>query len=137
MGINTKATDEEQVTAHISKLDDSQREMVGYLRKIILKTDKKIGEQIKWNSPSFYYTGEMKPFDPKEYKRDIVVTNLHRGRIMLVFPTGTKVKDTTGLLEGDYKDGRRIMNFTDLDDVKSKEKGLQKIIKEWIKMVDK
>ncbi len=42
-----------------------------HLRNIILSTDKEIGERIKWNNPSFYYTGEMKPFDPKEYKREL------------------------------------------------------------------
>ena len=56
---------------------------------------------------------------------------------MLVFPSGAKVNDTTGLLEGDYKDGRRITVFKDMKDVKAKEKALQKVIKEWLKLVDK
>jgi len=41
------------------------------------------------------------------------------------------------LFEGDYKDGRRIIIFKDLDDVKSKEKALKKLIKDWLKLVDK
>jgi hypothetical protein len=41
------------------------------------------------------------------------------------------------LLEGDYKDGRRTMIFTDLKDVKAKEKALQTLIKEWLKTVEK
>jgi hypothetical protein len=40
----------------------------------------------------------MKPFDPKEYKREIIVMNLFKGRIMLVFPSGAKVKDASGML---------------------------------------
>ena len=56
----------------------------------------------------------MKEFDPKEYKRDIIVFNLFKGRIMLVFPGGAKVKDASGLLEGDYKDGRRFIVFKDV-----------------------
>ena len=129
--------DSEQVTQHIKNLDPSIATTVEAIRKIILNTDNEIGEQIKWNSPSFYYTGDMKPFDPKEYKRDIVVMNLHKGKILLVFPTGAKIKDTTGLLEGDYADGRRLVRFKDLDDVKAKTKALQTIIKEWLKLVDK
>lgn len=132
-----KLPDAEQVTAHIQKLDPAVREIVEALRRIILATDKQIGEQIKWNNPSFYYTGEMKPFDPKEYKRDIVVFNLHKGRIMLVFPSGAKVKDTSGLLEGDYNDGRRIAILKDMEDVIAKKKALQHVIKEWLKLVDK
>jgi len=107
------------------------------LREIILDTDKEIGERIKWNNPSFYYTGEMKPFDPKEYKREIIVFNLYKGRIMLVFPSGAKVNDKSGLLQGEYKDGRRITIFKDLEDVRSKEKLLQTAIKEWLRLVDK
>src|SRR6186713_2218583 len=129
-----KLTDTEQVTAHIKKLDPSLGEIIETIRQIILKTDKEIGEHIKWNNPSFYYTGEMKPFDPKEYKRDIIVMNLFKERIMLVFPGGAKVNDTSGLLEGDYKDGRRTVVFKDMADVKAKEKVLQEVIGKWLKL---
>jgi len=137
MATSKKLSDEEQVAAHIGKLDPEFGRIIEAIRKIILSTDKEIGERIKWNNPSFYYTGEMKPFDPKEYKREIVVFNLYKGRIMLVFPSGAKVKDTTGLLVGDYKDGRRITEFKDMKDVKAKKKALQKVIKEWLKHVEK
>jgi len=130
-------SDKDQVTDHIKKLGPELSKTIQYLRELILSTDKEVGERIKWNNPSFYYTGEMKPFDPKEYKREIIVCNLHKGRIMLVFPSGAKVNDTSGFLEGDYKDGRRIVVFKDMDDIKSKEKLLQKVIKAWLKLVDK
>lgn len=133
---NSKLTDSEQVTGHIGKLDPSIRGTVEYLRKIILKTNGEIGERIKWNNPSFYYTGEMGDSDPKEYKRELIVFNLFKNRIMLVFPSGSKVDDKSGFLTGDYKDGRRIIEFKDLDDVKSKEKTLQKVIKSWLKLVE-
>lgn len=133
----SKPTDREQVTQHIKKLAKPLAEVVEYLRQLILSTDKEIGERIKWNNPSFYYTGEMKEFDPKEYKRELIVMNLNKGIIMLVFPSGAKVIDKSGLLEGDYKDGRRLVVFKDLADVKAKEKSLQNIIKAWLKLVDK
>ncbi|MFB9844863.1 DUF1801 domain-containing protein [Mucilaginibacter ginsenosidivorans] len=133
----TKLTDQEEVTMHIEKLEPGLRDIIRELRQIILSSDPEVGERIKWNNPSFFYTGEMKPFDPKEYKREIIVFNLFKGRIMLVFPSGAKVNDTTGFLEGDYKDGRRIHVFKDMDDVRSKEKNLQKIITDWLKLVDK
>ena len=135
--MKAKLTDSEQVTEHIKKLESTMAKTIETLRQIILSTHKEIGERIKWNNPSFYYTGEMKEFDPKEYKREIAVFNLFKGRIMLVFPSGAKVNDASGLLEGDYKDGRRIAIFTDLADVKSKEKKLRKVIKGWLSLVDK
>jgi len=137
MAKTTKLSDTEQVTAHIKKLDSSIRKTVETLREIILGTDKEIGERIKWNNPSFYYTGELKSFDPKEYKRELIVFNLFKNRIMLVFPSGAKVNDKTGFLQGDYKDGRRVATFKDLADVESKEKILTTVIKKWLKLVDK
>jgi hypothetical protein len=131
-----KSSDTQQVTDHIAQLDPQLGKVITYLRKVILSTDKIIGERIKWNNPSFYYTGEMKAFDPKEYKRELIVMNLHKNRIMLVFPSGAKVNDKSGLLTGDYKDGRRLVVFADLADVKSKEKQLKKVIKDWISLID-
>ena len=103
----------------------------------ILNTDAEIGERIKWNNPSFYFNGEMAAFDPKEYKREIIVMNLHKRRIMLVWPSGVKLNNDSGLLEGDYNDGRRLLIFSDLDDVKLKEKQLVAFLKEWISLVEK
>ena len=137
MAKSAKLSESEEVSLHIQKLEPTLAKVVESLRKLILGTDKEIGERIKWNNPSFYCTGEMKPFDPKEYKREIIVFNLYKGRIMLVFPSGAKVKDATGFLEGEYKDGRRIVVFKDMEDVKSKEKVLQKVIRDWLKFVDK
>ena len=54
----------EQVTRHIAKLDPEFGKIIESIRQIILKTDKQIGERIKWNNPCFYYTGEMKPINP-------------------------------------------------------------------------
>lgn len=132
-----KATDSEQVTAYIKKLDKELATAIEYARQIILTTDKEISEQIKWNSPSFYYSGEMKPFDPKEYKRDLIVMNLHKGSILLVLPTGAKIKKAKEILEGDYKDGRRIIRFKDLADIKNKKDKLKATIKEWLSLVEK
>lgn len=131
-----KPNDSKLVSVHINNLKPTLSNIVETIRYIILSTDNNVGERIKWNNPSFYYKGEMKPFDPKEYKREIAVFNLFKGRIMLVFPSGAKVNDTSGLMKGDYKDGRRVMIFKDLDDLKSKEKSLRGILKDWLKLVE-
>jgi hypothetical protein len=134
----TKPSEPEKVNEYMKHLKHPLVKVVEALRQIILGTDKEIGEEIKWNAPSFFYTGAMRPFNPKEYKRYIVVFNLYKKDcIRLVFPSGAKVNDTSGLLEGDYSDGRRLTMFYDLEDVKSKEKDLQKVIKKWVKLLDK
>jgi hypothetical protein len=113
-------------------------DVVQALRQIILKTDSEIGEEIKWNAPTFFYTGEMAPFNPKEYKRYIIVFNLFRKDcIRLVFPSGAKVGDRSGLLEGDYADGRRLALFSNMDEVRLKKTGLQQVIRKWLTVLDK
>lgn len=126
----------ETVDAYLQKLDAPLAEMVEALRQVILDADPQVGEQVKWNSPSFYYTGEMQPFDPKEYKRDIVVMNLHKGYPLLVFPTGAKVSDASGLLEGNFKDGRKMATFRDLDAIEARKEDLQQVIRAWISLVE-
>ena len=132
-----KISDKEEVSAHIKRLDVSIGKTVELIRKIILESDKEVGERIKWNNPSFYYMGEMKEFDSKEYKREICVMNLHKNRLMVVFPGGAKLDDKLGLLEGDYKDGRRLLIFKDENDVKKKKAGLQNLVKNWLTFVEK
>jgi hypothetical protein len=133
-----KPSEPDKVDAYIRKLRHPLVEVVKALRQIILNTDSEVGEEIKWNAPTFFYTGEMKPFSPKEYKRYIVVFNLYRKDcIRLVFPSGAKINDASGLLEGDYADGRRLALFYNMGDVASKEKALQRAIKRWLALLDK
>ena len=66
----------------------------------------------------------------------LIVMNLHKGSVMLIFPNSAKVNDTTGFLEGEYKDGRRLVVFSDMKNVKAKEKNAQAVIKKWLKLVD-
>jgi hypothetical protein len=134
---STKPSEPDKVDGYIKKLKHPLVEVVKALRRIILSTDREIGEEIKWNAPTFFYAGEMGPFDPKEYKRYIVVFNLYKKDcIRLVFPSGARVKDSSGLLEGDYADGRRLAMFHDLKEAASKEKALQRIIKKWLTLLD-
>ena len=128
--------DSKAVTDFIQQLDPEFSKLIQEIRKVILSTDKIIGEQIKWNSPSFFYQGEMKEYNPKEYKRDLVVVNARKGVALLVFPTGARIKDKSGILEGNYTDGRRMITFKNLAEVKAKAKDLQNVIKLWLAGVE-
>jgi Domain of unknown function (DU1801). len=134
----TKASEPDTVDAYVTKLRHPLAQVVKNLRRTILSIDSEIGEEIKWNAPTFFYAGPMKPTNPKEYKRYIVVFNLFRkDSIRLVFPSGAKVKDSSGLLEGDYADGRRLAMFYSLQDVSSKEQALRAVIAKWLKLLEK
>lgn len=133
----TILSNKEHVDKYIQNLDKSFSEIVEKVRQVILDANEEIGEQIKWNSPSFYYTGEMKAFDAKEYKRDILVMNLRKNKILLIFPTGVIIEDTTGILEGNYTDGRRVVSINDMNEADTKATALQTVIKQWLTLVDK
>jgi hypothetical protein len=134
---STKPSEPDKVDEYLDRLEHPLAEVVEALRRVILKVDPSIGEEIKWNAPAFFYTGEMKPFNPKEYKRYLVVFNLFRKDcIRLVFWHGAKVKEHFGLLEGDYADGRRLAMFYSLQDVKSNRTKLKKILKQQLQSIE-
>jgi len=134
----TKPSEPRKVDAYIAKLKHPLAPVVKKLRRMILNVDGEIGEEIKWNAPTFFYAGPMKPSNPKEYRRYIVVFNLFRKDcIRLVFPSGARVKDSSGLLEGDYADGRRLVMFYSVEDAVSKEKALRGVISKWLELLRK
>ena len=136
--VTIKPSEPEKVSAYMAKLKHPLKHVVQDLREIILTTHEDIGEEVKWNAPTFFYSGRMKPTNPKEYKRYIVVFNLFKKDcIRLVFPSGARVQDQSGLLEGDYADGRRLAMFHSPAEVKSKEKSLRSVITKWLKLLEK
>jgi hypothetical protein len=134
----TKPSEPDKVDAYIKRLKHPLKDVVVSLRKIILEADPEIGEEIKWNAPTYFYTGEMEQSDPKLYKRYLIVFNLFKKDcIRLVFWGGAKVKDKSGFLQGDYADGRRLALFHNLDDVNANKKHLLQTLKLQLKLLDK
>jgi len=138
MAKTAKLTPSEQVTDYVSKLDRERAELVNILREIILGADAEVGAQVKWNSPSFYFIGEIQAVNAREYPRDIVVLNLHRpDYVLLVFPTGAKINDASGLLEGNYPDGRKTARIRSASEAESKREALQSVVRQWLALVER
>jgi len=135
-----KKTDPNNTDALSNYLDNLEHPLKNVLLELqlqILSKFPEISAQLKWNSLSLYYNGEMKPFNPKEYKRDLVVVNLNkREYILLVFPTGSKIKDNNQVLEGDYPDGRRMLKINSIEDLNNKMTDLQLLIQFWIAQIE-
>lgn len=133
-----KHSGSEQVSQFITDSQHPLKDLMQEIRDIILATDITISEHIKWNAPAFYYNAEMAAFDSKEYKRDIVVFNVRKNDyILLIFPTGNVINNTTGLLEGDYEDGRRMATLESIADLNTKKEALQTVIRQWLDKVEK
>jgi len=135
-GTQTKPSESEKVDAWIKALKHPLRDVVTDLRALILGVDKSIGEEIKWNHPTFFYGGPMKPADPKLYKRYLIVFNVYKKDcVRLVFPSGATIEDKSGLLEGDYADGRRLALFHSREEVTEKSPAMKRAIKKWLKLL--
>jgi len=133
-----KLSDKEQVDEYIHSSDHPLKDVVIALRDLILATDPEVAEHIKWNSPAFYYSGKMAPFDPKEYKRDIAVLHLRKkDQVLLILPTGDKLHNTHGILEGSYADGRRMITIKNMAELEAKILTLQQVIKQWLELIEK
>ena len=132
----TKASDPEAVDAFLKRQKHPLIGLARALRRTILAAAPGIGEEIKWNAPAFFFTGPMKPFDPKEYRRHLVVFNFYRkDSIRLVFWHGDRANDKSGLLLGEYPDGRRLATFSSLEDLTSRKKALVAALKAQVKHI--
>lgn len=109
------------------------KEVVEQLRRIMGDVDPDIGEQVKWNSPAFLFNGEMAPFDPKEYRRDIAVVNLNKkDKVLLVFPSGNRIPVSPVLQDENLTDGRKLVGFTGIPDLIEKKAALENLLRYWL-----
>ncbi len=118
--------DKAVVDAYMRDLDHPFRAEMEAVRTIILGASGKVSERIKWNALSFYYKSDLAAFNPRatEY-----------AHLILMFPGGAGVPPKSALLEGKAKD-RREAKFLNLEDVQSKKKPLEKLVKDWVKLRD-
>ncbi|MEI2695830.1 MAG: DUF1801 domain-containing protein [Saprospiraceae bacterium] len=132
-----KPNNTDALNNYLNELEHPLKNALLELKQQILSKFPEISAQLKWNSLSLYFNGEMKPFNPKEYKRDLVVFNLNKKEyILLVFPTGSKINDGNQILEGEYSDGRRMLKISSIEDLKNKMTDLHLVIKSWIAQID-
>jgi hypothetical protein len=75
-----------KVDAYLAALDHPLKEVVEAVRAALVGAAPEIGEQIKWNAPSFTWAGE-----------DRVTFNIRPGApLLLIFHRGAKPKDVVG-----------------------------------------
>ena len=119
------------VKAFIADLPAERAAEVNALRKIILKTNPRLDEHIKWNAPSYSLDGE-----------DLITFNMHdKNHTRLVLHAGatrTEDKDAPPAYHDesdmlDWKsDIRAVITFEDLDYIKRNEKQLEEVLGRWL-----
>ena len=108
------------VDAWFENYHNPQKDLVQAVRALILDTDPRITEAIKWQSPTFIYKGNLASFYPKSVKH-----------VSLMFHTGATLSDPSGVLEGEG-DTSRVLRVLDLDDLDEKADALRGLIANWI-----
>lgn len=118
------------VATFLQQLEHPLKKEIETLREIILQSDKKLTEHIKWNAPSFCIDGEdrvtMKVMPPKN-----IQLVFHRGAKVKEQPKTRLIEDTSGLLKWPAND-RAIATFTTMEEIRFNEKLLTGIIRQWI-----
>ena len=112
-----------EVKKYMQKLEHPLKSEIEFVRDIIRNSNSRIAERIKWNAPSYYYQQDLATFNPRSLK------NVH-----IVFHHPGIVKIKSNLLEGDYKD-RRMVYLWNMDDIKSNQKELERIMNELVKSI--
>ena len=114
----------EDVESYMEKLDHPLKAEVQALRDIIKGVNENITEQIKWNAPSYRY---------KDY---IATFNLRATQhVHLIFHNPAIASIESEILEGNYPD-RRMVYFTDMNDVNAKKAAVEYVVRELMKRMD-
>jgi hypothetical protein len=113
-----------KVDAYMKDLDNPMKDLWEEIRTIVLNTDAKMEEDIKWGAPTFIYKGNLATFNPRAKKF-----------VNLTFHTGALIEDPAGVLEGDAKEAR-VMRVDSESDLATKKPGLEKVVQNWISRKD-
>lgn len=125
---------EEKLNADVTKFLDGLnhpfKKEIDLLRQIILTSNPKLEENIKWNSPNYHLNGAdritMRVQPPKQ-----IQLIFHRGAKVLDQPKSKLIKSDSGILEWKSND-RAIANFKNMESVRVNQSALTKIVKDWI-----
>ena len=113
-----------EVDEYLKSKEHPLNDEINRVRMIILETDDRIEETIKWSSPTFMYKGNIASFFMNAQQF-----------VSLMFHQGAAIEVDNNLLEGDGKEAR-VARFNNMEDIEAKKSDLEAIIKAWIQLQD-
>ncbi len=108
-----------EVDAWFEGYDNPMKPVVMAIRELILRSDSRVEETIKWQAPTFVYKGNMASFFPKAKRH-----------ATLMFHKGADIPGKHPNLVGDGKEARSF-KVESLDDLEKKKTELQSIVRAW------
>lgn len=122
---------EASVEAFIAALDHPLKREIAMLREQLLAIDPAIGEQIKWNAPSFHTTAHFATMQLRQ--PDVLRLILHRGAKARQLPAFA-IDDPDGLLTWLAPD-RALLQFRNAQELADRQQALVAIVRQWLKHV--
>ena len=108
-----------EVDAWFERYDNPMKEAVQRTRDILLAADPRIGETIKWSTPTFMYRGNLVSFQPRAKRF-----------VSLLFHTGASIPGEHPILEGGGDVGR-YARLEGLDAVERARPALEAVARAW------
>lgn len=108
-----------EVTAFLDEVHHPHRDVIETLRRIILSTDSRLTEGIKWNGPNYSLSGE-----------DRITLKIYPPRnVQVIFHCGAKVK--CALLDWKSND-RAVLTLRSMRELEQNETVIVDIIAKWL-----
>ena len=108
-----------EVDAWFDRYENPMKEVVLRTRELMLDADERIGETIKWSTPTFIYRGNLASFQPRA-----------KQFVSLLFHTGASIPGEHPLLEGGG-DVARYVRLADLEAVERERPALEAVVRAW------
>ena len=108
-----------EVEAWFARYENPMKNVVLRMRDIILGADRRIGECIKWQAPTFTFEGNLASFFPKS-----------KQHASLMFHTGARIPGRHPRLEG-TGDTSRVMKIGNVAAADAARPDLERIVRAW------
>jgi hypothetical protein len=108
-----------EVEAWLAGYENPMKPVVLAARDVILDADPRIGEVIKWSTPTFVYRGNLASFQPRA-----------KQFASLLFHAGASIPGDHSILEGGG-DTARYARLASVDEVKRRRAELEAVVQAW------
>lgn len=119
------------VDEFLNWLDEPRRLQVVTLREYILSVEPSLIEHIKWNAPSYVKDNEDRITFNTMNKEQVVKLVLHMGATRKEDKKGQPILKNAALITW-ASDIRGYMTFSSIEEIKSNEKEIKRIVGEWL-----
>ena len=109
----------QEVDTWFADYDLPQKSLMQAVRQVMLAADGRLGETIKWKTPTFTCNGNLASFNPRSKKH-----------VSLLVHNGARIPGDFPSLEGTGEEAR-TMKFLDVDDLVAKTPELKRLVVAW------